>query len=252
MREQYPFFREEDERTQAVIGEDAVEADLSGKYQKPYAILTQKRLYCKNEAGNFIVPSADLRGAGKKLLPGQNLFLWLSVACMALLVCIALTFLIGCAPHPFIRYIIFYIRWQHYYVLDWSLVSILTQAEGLFVCGGSISAIILIVMKKFKAVNKLILGFAFVELICSVIRFRCWTDWSYEFGSNLLIMLPIISLLSVILSLVGIIQDKRHTAFNINHRTGAFFFNPALYCAAELKHFAALVKALKAGDANGQ
>ena len=30
MREQYPFFREEDERTRAVIGEDAVEADLSG------------------------------------------------------------------------------------------------------------------------------------------------------------------------------------------------------------------------------
>lgn len=200
------------------------------------------------------MPSANLRGAGKKLLPGQNVFLWLSVACITLLVCIALTFLIGCAPQPFIRYILLiWDMWsQFYYDFDLSLASILTQAEGLFVCGGSIAVIILIVMKKFKAVNKLILGFAFVELICSVIRLRCWTDWSYEFGSNLLIMLPIISLLSVILSLVGVIQDKRHTTFNINHSTGAFFFNPALYSAAELKYFAAQVKALKAGDTNGQ
>ena len=50
---------------------------------------------------------------------------------------------------------------------------------------------------------------------------------------------------------LGIIQDKRHTAFFIAHSAGAFSFNPGLYSSAELKHFAAQVKALKAGDANG-
>lgn len=45
MREQYPFFRDRDEQTQAIIGEEAVNADLDGEYQKPYAVLTQKRLY---------------------------------------------------------------------------------------------------------------------------------------------------------------------------------------------------------------
>ena len=47
MREQYPFFRDGDEKTQAIIGEEAVSTDLEGQYQKPYAVLTQKRLYCK-------------------------------------------------------------------------------------------------------------------------------------------------------------------------------------------------------------
>ena len=65
MIETYPFFREEDERTQAVIGEDAIASDLEGTYQKPYAVLTQKRLYCKNQQGNFIVDNINLRGSSR-------------------------------------------------------------------------------------------------------------------------------------------------------------------------------------------
>lgn len=84
MREQYPFFRDGDEQTQAVIGEEAVNADLDGDYQKPYAVLTQKRLYCKNEQGNFITDASALRSADKGLLPGQNWFLWAVVACVSL------------------------------------------------------------------------------------------------------------------------------------------------------------------------
>ena len=68
MREQYPFFRDGDEQTQAVIGEEAVNADLDGDYQKPYAVLTQKRLYCKNEQGNFITDASALQSASKGLL----------------------------------------------------------------------------------------------------------------------------------------------------------------------------------------
>lgn len=84
MREQYPFFRDRDEQTQAIIGEEAVNADLDGEYQKPYAVLTQKRLYCKNEKGNFITDAATLKSAGKGLLPGQNWFLWAVAACAGL------------------------------------------------------------------------------------------------------------------------------------------------------------------------
>lgn len=56
----YPFFQEEDEKTIAVLGEQAAAADLEGTYRMPYAVLTQKRLYCKNDAGNFVVESSDL------------------------------------------------------------------------------------------------------------------------------------------------------------------------------------------------
>ena len=45
MRERPPFFREEDECNWAVVVEDTVEADLNRKYQKPYSIFTQKRIY---------------------------------------------------------------------------------------------------------------------------------------------------------------------------------------------------------------
>lgn len=246
MREQYPFFREEDERTRAVIGADAAEADLGGEYQKPYAILTQKRLYCKNEAGNFITQSADLLKAEKGLLPGPNWFLWGAVACMALLVLMALILLMGCTyKYAFLKDI-----WLS--LTNWSWASILTQTEGFFVCGGSIAVIILIVIKKFKDANKVIFGFAFAELIWSLIRLGFWTDWYTKYGRDFVIALPIVSLLSAILSLVGIIQDKRHTAFFITHNAGVFSFNPGLYSAAELKYFAAQVKALKAGDTNGQ
>lgn len=84
MREQYPFFRDDNEKTQAVIGEEAANADLNGDYQKPYAILTQKRLYCKNEQGNFIADVAAIKSAGTGLLPGQNWFSWAVVACVGL------------------------------------------------------------------------------------------------------------------------------------------------------------------------
>ena len=60
MKQQYPFFRDEDEQTKAVIGEDVIEADLNGEFQKPYAVLTQKRFYAKDWRGNFIVENGDL------------------------------------------------------------------------------------------------------------------------------------------------------------------------------------------------
>lgn len=64
MKERYPFFREETERSLAVIGESAIEPDLNGQFEKSYAVLTSKQLYCKNERGNFIVENAQLLKAG--------------------------------------------------------------------------------------------------------------------------------------------------------------------------------------------
>jgi len=52
--EKYPFFQSEDETAVAVIGEQFAAADLEGTYQAPYAVLTQEKLYIKNEAGHFI------------------------------------------------------------------------------------------------------------------------------------------------------------------------------------------------------
>ena len=110
--------------------------------------------------------------------------------------------------------------------------------------------IILILVKKFQAVNKLILIIAFIEVVCNAIWFLLF-PWINSFILYCAVSV-VLSTSSVILSILGIIQDKRHTAFFITHSAGAFSFNPGLYSSAELKHFAAQVKALKAGDTNGQ
>lgn len=72
MKERYPFFRDETERSLAVIGESAIEPDLNGQFEKPYAILTEKHLYCKNEMGNFIVETDHLQNAEVKAAPSMS------------------------------------------------------------------------------------------------------------------------------------------------------------------------------------
>lgn len=84
MRTSYPLFRDGDETAQAVIGEEAAASDLDGVYQKPYAVLTQKRLYCKNEQGNFIVDASALRSTGKASSMKNNWFVWAVAGCLAL------------------------------------------------------------------------------------------------------------------------------------------------------------------------
>lgn len=91
MREQYPFFRDADERTLGVLGEEAADADLKGNYEKPYAVLSDKRLYCKNEQGNFIADARTLRmeGRDKRKRP---LFVLIAGLLMAALFLTMLTF----------------------------------------------------------------------------------------------------------------------------------------------------------------
>lgn len=145
MREQYPFFREEDERARAVIGADAAEADLNGEYQKPYAILTQKRLYCKNETGNFITQSADLLKAGNDLLPVPNRFLWFAVICIVLAV--GIEWGIAWDLRERFNWGLWWARWCQGY----GLAALVWIAEGVVLCGGSVAAIILTVEKNSRA-----------------------------------------------------------------------------------------------------
>lgn len=75
----YPFFKEDDETTLAVIGERYAASDLNGEYQRPYAILTQKRLYCKNESGNFILKTSEIYTAREDPRPLRSWALWLMI-----------------------------------------------------------------------------------------------------------------------------------------------------------------------------
>lgn len=93
MREQYPFFRDPEERTRAVIGGEAADADLNGEYRKPYAILSDCRLYLKNERGNFIIERDKIKSAGKGVRPGLNWF------AMCLCLCLILTAAVLCFWH---------------------------------------------------------------------------------------------------------------------------------------------------------
>lgn len=96
MREQYPFFRDPEERARAVIGGEAADADLNGEYRKPYAILSDCRLYLKNERGNFIIERDKIKSAGKGVRPGMNWFAWAA----AILMVLALALLCLCCWGP--------------------------------------------------------------------------------------------------------------------------------------------------------
>lgn len=84
MKERYTFFRDESEQSQAVIGESAIESDLNGRFDKPYAVLTKKYLYCKNEMGNFIVETDQLQSAGIKATPAASTLSWVAFSVAAL------------------------------------------------------------------------------------------------------------------------------------------------------------------------
>lgn len=226
MREQYPFFREEDERTQAVLGEDAAEADLNGEYQKPYAILTQKQLYCKNEAGNFIVPAANLRGAGTGKLPGQNWFLWSAVICAGLA-------LVPC--------------WMS--ALDVFHWSGLVQPDLAVITVCVVVCVILAGLKRIKAAIITVLATAGVGLFCSsrisglyMMVFECFVG--YNTWAMFVLIFPLVVLAAW--------WNRKKKVYQLIHGTGIFSFTPSLYPAAEWKHLKAQIHVLKAEDANGR
>lgn len=101
MTERYPFFRDEEEQTRAVIAEGAVDSDLNGTFVKPYAVLTQKRLYCKTKQGNFITSADQLRSAGPGSAPQMSALGWVTLVIAALITLIqAFTILSSTSPTP--------------------------------------------------------------------------------------------------------------------------------------------------------
>lgn len=255
MREQYPFFREEDERTRAVIGADAAEADLGGEYQKPYAILTQKRLYCKNEAGNFITQSADLRGVGKSFPPELTQWFWAEVVCMVLLVCMVIFYHFAPWGHN---------NLNNYYSVVGSRTQMPASAYfdllvSVLLCLECVIAYIFIFQKSFTVAHRLvsvaiITALAYSIFLCSKrLLDHSLTGWTgVSFDDVFLPLMSLVAIISFVLSVINSWHSKRNVTFQITHNAGALSFNPRLYSSAELKHFAAQVKALKAGDTNGQ
>lgn len=234
MREQYPFFREEGERTQAVIGEDAAEADLNGAYQKPYAILTQKRLYCKNEQGNFIIPTQNLLGAAMEHMSnGKAYLLWFAFAIVVYYTLIELyNWLSDCLSG--------YLYLGSFYTI-----------ELVFKCICVICCLIFI--KKPSPIASFFVGISVLPDIRYMIQLYVWIKEKTFVGYIDEIIQLILLALPAILALVYYISARTSgCSFVVRYNIGAFSFSPSLYSTNELKHFTAQVKALKAGDTNGR
>lgn len=252
MIETYPFFREEDERTQAVIGEDAIASDLEGTYQKPYAVLTQKRLYCKNQQGNLIVDNINLRGSSRvRKVHSLSWLLWIAFA------------------HG-----VFEILLYGNYCLDWFFCDFdynwLRDLAGysfpIIVC----LALFLILRRRtpliapaFLCIHPLVSFFrellpAISELLpaingsffLSVYTSLLCSDWGWpRLLCQAFILLPAIL---VIIYYIANRGRNYRPRFVVSHSTGVFTFFPELYRDDELNNFEIKLKDLKSGVQNGQ
>lgn len=225
MTEKYPFFREADEQTKTVIGEDAIAADLNGTYQKPYAVLTQKRLYCKNERGNFIVGADKLLGANMAQNAVAKNLLWAAFA-----VDMLYAVLVGILAYFFTK-----VRT----VINTSFVAIVAIAICLVA--------FLLVRKKHPKISPLLLGIGSIFPIAYSLYLFMLGFFSIDV---LIYALP--SVAAVVLCVVAAIKNRDSGRFEVRHSTGTFTFSPKLYPAGELKNFEKQVKALQAGGANGR
>lgn len=251
MSKQYPFFREPDEETQAVIGAEAITSDLNGNYQKPYAILTQKRLYCKNEHGNFIVNTSQLLSAGMPSIGGTGAkLLWIIFGMAAYMIATKLI----CLFNRDARY------------LNTSSI------EVNLACFGIVCLIVFLVIRvKLPLIASVLLCTYPVCLILvsfwvnhyrfeSFLRFLLYyfSDAWYLFGYS-----PIMGALDwicyrgpIILIVIYCIKNRsmnnNNSMFQIVHTNGAFSFNPKDYPGEELKNFEAQVNTLRKGKANGK
>lgn len=247
MREQYPFFRDADERTLAVIGGEAADSDLNGVYQKPYAILTQKRLYCKNERGNFIIDSSKLLGAGR--IQNSSSSAWLLWGAFAI----------------------------NGFMLLWSIISWLPSLSQLLEMRGSTEpdllnsfqkavimwvvalislAAFLLLRKKNAKIAPIMLcilpGYSLIQFIQSI---QSLISMMQEYGGVLwgsYIIRLLLCVAPIILVVVYYAMSKdKDSKFGVLHTGGSFDLSVKDYPANELENFEAAVKALT-GKANGK
>lgn len=220
MKIQYPFFRDPDECTWAVIGEGAAEADLEGSYQKPYAILTQKRLYCKNDLGNFITENSDLRSAGV-ISVGRNWLAGIAFLCTAIMTAMNSI----CYRNSSIFQIIYGIYNHDAKITAFAVLSTMVRGACL------LFPVFLEKKKKNKiaiAVTMLFVLYATAESTYFSIRYRqsYWTEIPY------------------ICNLLALWWAYKHREFQIQCARSSFSFDLAAYPAQELKQFTKAVKAL--------
>lgn len=262
MTKKYPFFRDEDEQTQAVIGEDAIAADLNGTYQKPYAVLTQKRLYCKNERGNFIVGNDQLSGAGiSKGKSTPKFLLWAAFGITIIAVLLSVRNALGEINNS-LRNIQFVLDHMGISVIDLAVNPELIKdirpesLRLLYMLRVQIvvAVIILIAFLFFQIrLPKIAPIFLCAYSMFSIILF-VW-DLTHGYGirrTELGIIL--LNIVVIVLTVVFyFMKDSGNVKwFEIRHTTGTFTFSLKLYPAGELKNFEKQVKALQIGGTNGQ
>ncbi len=240
MTERYSFFQDEAEKSQAIIGESAIIADLNGTFEKPYAVLTQQRLYCKNEQGNFIVNADQIQTANRAAAPIMPVLGWvvfaiaaLSVALLALL---SSDILISFNVFNDKRKILF-LFFGASTMLCLSLVWVRKRPEVTLI---------------FLIASSILLSFSRVS--STVIDIIMNNGINYLNAHNLYLygqvsrMLPLIGEINFVLGIVSLIlyvKKKRSIVYEIKHSSGTFFFQEKDYTQEELSAFSKAVAAQK-------
>ncbi len=245
----YPFFRDKDEQTQAVIGAEAVAADLGGTYQKPYAVLTQKRLYCKNEYGNFITDADSIFTAGQA--QGNPSLAWLLWGAFAL---IGLYFLRS-LPNVISGIVLLIAPPETLLSENYASVKLLFCGEAvlLVISLAALVGFLTIQKRNSKIASRFLCISSGCLILCNVLRIVL----QIAFFGYYIITDFIVDLLWIITTLVLVViyftlTQKKDGSFVIAYSGGSFTFSAKDYPVKELSDFDAAVKILKAGGDDGE
>ena len=217
MKERYPFFRDETERSLAVIGESGIESDLNGQFERSYAILTEKHLYCKNEIGNFIADVDQIQGTKFQEPRTMPLFGWLA-------------FVFGALP---------VVLWGYLFRTHGGG----TQLAGLFMASLLLFGLPLLTVKWVPKVGLIFLTVQGVISLLAAFKSRSYGQLKIIIlvASVVIVVVCIASLAQLFMSGVG----NGGSTFEIKHSTGVFVFREKDYPPEELAAFSQAVSDLK-------
>lgn len=231
MKERYPFFRDEEEQSRAVIGESAIEPDLNGHFEKPYAILTQKHLYCKNEQGNFIVEANQLKSAGEKTVLPLPVLGWVIYSLAFLLS--ALWVILLCSNKT-----------------GW------TDSTGeVFVLFCIVLAIVLLSLIWVRKRPKITLACLTASSAVSLLNMQSLINggsYYVEIGGATVSTIQMLGLFNLVLGAVALflyMKCEQDFAYEVRHSTGIFFFQRKDYPQEELDAFSKAVAEMKGAGA---
>ncbi len=220
MKERYPFFREEAERTQAVIGEAGIDADLNGTFEKPYAVLTRERLYCKTQQGNFIAPADQILRAGRGGAPGMPSYGWILLV-LAVFATLVMAVTVLCLAYDFRRPASVYL----------SMVLCLVLLAAAFVF--------------FRKRPKL----ALIALVAYGVPYFPYLSWftGLAYGLSVFQLLGFLYLAFSVVCLLLYLRHEKNVPYEIRHTGGAFCFRKLDYAPEELAAFTKAVAELRGG-----